>query len=233
MVHSHETFTEDQLLPISALQHLVFCPRQWGLMYLERLWQENLFTSEGALLHEKAHDGSSELQGELLVARGVWLRSLELGLVGVADVVEFRPAHKDEGGVALPGREGLWLPRPVEYKRGRPKPDDCDKIQLCAQALCLEEMLKAAIPEGDIFYGQPRRRQRVPFDAELRRRTRELAARLHELTRAGRTPPARWRPSCRSCSLLELCLPRACGEKSARRYLASNLGRILRKEEPS
>lgn len=226
-------FSEDQLLPISALQHLAFCERQWGLMYLERLWQENLLTSEGALLHEKAHEGPSELQGELLVARGVWLHSLALGLVGVADVVEFRPAHGDEKGASLPGRQGSWLPRPVEYKHGRSKPDDCDKIQLCAQALCLEEMLEVAIPEGDIFYGRPRRRQQVAFDARLRRRTREMAARLHELTQAGRTPPARWRPSCRSCSLLELCLPRACGKKSARRYLVSNLERILREEEPS
>ena len=213
------TFQEGELLPIAALQHLAFCERQWGLMYLENQWQENRLTAQGGLLHKKAHQGGRELREGIVLTRGLRLHSLRLGLVGVADLVEFHPAG-DNPGVELPGLKGLWRPRPVEYKRGRPKVGDWDLVQLCAQALCLEEMLGVEVPQGDIFYGQPRRRLEVELDAGLRRRSEELCRRLHRLTRAGVTPPPRDGPHCRSCSLVELCLPKLSGRARVSAYLA-------------
>jgi len=211
-------YNEDDLLLVSAFQHLAFCERQWGLMYLENIWAENPLTVEGRQLHERADEAETEVRGDVRIARGLRLQSLRLGLTGRADVVEFHrlpladeePGDDDQtsSGIQLEGVAGLWRPFPVEYKRGRPKPDHCDKVQLCAQALCLEEMLQVAVLSGAIFYGQPRRRYDVPLDRALRDETEKLAARLHELTSAARTPSARYEKKCRSCSLLSFCLPK-------------------------
>jgi len=227
-------FPEDDLLPISALQHLAFCERQWALIHLEGAWAENRLTAEGSVLHERVHEAQSESRGQVRIVRGLRLRSLRLGLTGIADVVEFRrcpapPAQADEtaaapivGGVRLPGAAGRWIPFPVEYKRGRPKLDPCDEVQLCAQALCLEEMLEVSIPEAALFYGQPMRRTRVPLTVSLRKRTESLAARLHELVRLRVTPPPVYEKKCQSCSLLPLCLPRRLTHRpSIEHYLAS------------
>lgn len=229
-------YTEDELLPISALQHLVFCERQWALIHLEGLWEENPLTVEGRFLHDRVDVSETEVRGNLRIARSLPLRSLRLGLSGKADVVEFHrllpemESDAPEGrnrAIALPDVPGLWTPFPVEYKRGRPKADPCDKVQLCAQALCLEEMLNAAIPGGALFYGKPRRRYEVGFDPSLREETEALAARLHELHRAGKTPSARYEPKCENCSLMAQCLPRITGSgKSARKYLAGALDQI-------
>lgn len=219
-------FSEDELLPISALQHLVFCERQWALIHLEQQWSENRLTAEGRILHDKAHGGQRESRGDFRIARGLRIHSLRLGLSGIADVVEFRRSL-DGRGVKLAGIEGAWLPFPVEYKRGRPKSNRCDEIQLCAQALCLEEMLTATIFGGALFYGTHRRRYEVLFDSSLRDRTEELAARLHELADTGKTPPAVYEKKCESCSLISLCLPKiATGKKSVGRYLASILDKV-------
>lgn len=193
-------FAEDDLLPLSALQHLLFCERQCALIHVEGLWAENRLTVEGRHLHDKAHDGPSETRAGVRIARGLALRSLRLGLVGKADVVEFHPPASS-GGAARPF--------PVEYKRGKPKRDDSDRVQLCAQGLCLEEMLSVEVPAGALFYGRTRHRLDVALDATLRRRTEEAAARLHELIARGRTPRAVREPKCESCSLLDLCLPDA------------------------
>ena len=202
-------FDEDDLLPLSALQHLAFCERQWGLIHLEGLWEENRLTAEGRILHERAHDGDSESRPGLRIVRGLRLRSLRLGLSGIADVVEFQREQGNE------------RPFPVEYKRGRPKPEHSDKIQLCAQALCLEEMLETKVESGALFYGRTRRRLDVSFDPALRTETELTAQRLHILNREAKTPPARMQPKCRSCSLLEQCLPRTAGAgKSAQGYLS-------------
>ena len=212
-------YSEDQLLPISALQHLQFCERQCALIHLEQIWAENRFTVEGQHLHERVHEVGDETRGDLRVARAVKLRSLRLGLVGVADVVEFHRTHESLG-IALAGAEGLWRPCPVEYKRGRPKPDLCDKVQLCAQAMCLEEMLNAAIPYGEIFYGKPRRRLEVPLDKGLRQTGENTAKQLHELIHGGRTPLAVYGKKCESCSLKDVCLPKTAGkQKSVSDYL--------------
>lgn len=210
-------YAEDELLAISALQHLAFCERQWGLIHLEGAWAENQLTAEGRVLHERAHEADWEVRGDQCIARGLPLRSLRLGLVGVADVVEFFP---DPAGTALPRAKGHWRPMPVEYKRGRPKRGSCDEVQLCAQALCLEEMLDTPIPEGALFYGQTRRRSDVTFGPELRAQTEALAQRLHALTAGGRTPSAAYaKAKCDRCSIREQCMPKTAGEgKKTGRY---------------
>lgn len=198
-------YSEDDLLPISALQHVVYCERQAALIHIERLWSENVHTVEGHHLHEKAHEPGHETRGAVRVVRGLALRSLALGIAGVADVVEFR-------------REGGALrPFPIEYKKGKPKRHDADQVQLCAQAICLEEMLQCDVREGALFYGKTRRRMEVRFDGELRDRTHSAAALFRALIEQRRTPPARYGAKCRDCSLLDLCRPRA-AERSAHRY---------------
>lgn len=200
-------YTEDDLLPISALQHLRFCERQCALIHLEGAWAENRLTAEGRNMHERVHEQKGELRDGVWIGRGVRLRSLRLGLIGVSDVVEFHRVTAK--GTTLPNLPGLWRPRPVEYKRGRPKPDDCDRVQLCAQAMCLEEMLGVDIPEGDIFYGTPRRRETVALDEPLRRSCENTAMQLHDLIANGITPPAVAMPKCKNCSLVGVCMPTA------------------------
>lgn len=211
-------FTEDDLLPLSGLQHLVFCERQWGLIHIEQQWLENRFTAEGRLLHEKADSGPPETRPGVRIARGLALRSLRLGLSGRADVVEF----PQDGGPPLP----------VEYKRGKPKPDDCDEVQLCAQAMCLEEQLGVSIPQGALYYGQRARRTVVAFTPALRQRVEQLSARMHELYRAGRTPAAEYGRKCGSCSLHAVCEPKALASRqSAARYFRNSLAAALQREE--
>lgn len=223
-------FDEDDLLPLSALQHLLYCERQWGLIHLEGLWQENLLTAEGRILHERAHDQGVVSRGDLRVAYGLSVRSLKLGLIGKADVVEFHRLRAPDGsplddlssgGVRLAGVSGFWQPVPVEYKRGHPKPNHCDEAQLCAQALCLEEMLGASIPDAALYYGSEHRRCGVTLDEALRSETLRTIERLHSLTQVGRTPPPLYRrEKCDRCSLIDVCLPRAAdGRHSARKYL--------------
>ena len=217
----------DNFLPLAGIQHYAFCPRQWALIYIEQAWEDNVLTVEGRLLHERV-DNPLELEarGDLFIARSVYLASQTLGLSGIADVVDFRRLNSiDQGqGALLPNRSGYWMPHPVEYKRGRPKRDDRDKVQLCAQAICLEELLGVHIEEGDLFYGEIRRRQRVVFDTALRKRVYDLAAEMHVLFAEGVTPPAKVGPNCRECSLVGLCLPKlAKKSRSVARYLSSAL----------
>jgi CRISPR-associated exonuclease Cas4 len=198
----------DGSFPLSALQHFAFCPRQCALIHVERLWAENTLTAEGRVLHDRTHDAGSESRGDLRIARALPLQSTALGLHGVADVVEF---HRQPAGT--------WRPFPVEYKRGRPKHAPIDAVQLCAQAICLEEMLATSVPAGALFYGTTHRRHDVVFDEALRDETRQLAAEVHALLASGRTPPPVYAPKCRSCSLLDLCRPQAV-TRSASAHLA-------------
>lgn len=180
----------DDALPLSGLQHLAFCPRQWALIHLEQVWSENRLTAEGRLLHERADLPGQSRRANLRTVRGMLLHSSRLRLTGRADIVEFRPE-----------------PFPVEYKRGKRKPTDCDLVQLCAQALCLEEMLNTSVPSGAIFYGEPRRRLEVEFSASLRSRAEQLVATMHRLYAAHETPPAVPARHCDRCSLIDRCLP--------------------------
>lgn len=217
-----EPYAEADCLPLSALQHLLFCERQCALIHLEGVWADNAFTVEGSHMHKKADDKGYESRGDVRSARGLSLRSLRLGLVGKADVVEFhRRGADDPSAVAVPGIDGRWAPFPVEFKRGHPKRNRCDEVQVCAQALCLEEMLGAAILEGALFYGQTKHRLGIVFDSSLRDETEKTVARLHGLMAARVTPRAIREPKCDNCSLLNHCLPGSLAPgRSAARYLA-------------
>jgi CRISPR-associated exonuclease Cas4 len=206
-------YTEEDLIPLSALQHLVFCERQCALIHVEQLWDESRFTAEGRIMHERVHEGGEESRGNVRIERGVPLRSLKLGVIGKADVVEFH--H---------GEEGKWRPFPVEHKRGKPKPDQCDKVQLCAQALCLEEMLGVEVSSGAVFYGRTRHRLDVEFDKTLRDETERVARQAHDLIKSGVTPKPVYTKKCKSCSLGEHCLPHVLQkERSVKRYLKQAL----------
>ena len=244
-------------IPISALQHLVFCERQCALIHIEGLWAENRLTVEGRTLHKKAHNDDPGPRGGgrhlsrpgVRIVRALALASESLGLIGKADIVEFHTgstrADAARGGAALRAASDEFLigpalptepdattepshhshqptPFPIEYKRGRPKSHDADKIQLCAQALCLEEMLGVRVPAGALFYGATRRRQDVMFDDALRAKTLDAIARLRALLAAGVTPRVKREKKCDRCSMLHLCLPDGTGpSRSARRYIDS------------
>ncbi|TCH98148.1 CRISPR-associated protein Cas4 [Roseococcus sp. SYP-B2431] len=202
---------EDALIPLSALQHHLFCPRQCALIHVEQLWAEDAATAEGRLLHEKVDAGRPESRPGLRVARGLALRSIALGVSGKADAVEFRG--------------GPPQPFPVEYKRGKPKPHRADEVQLCAQAICLEEMFGQPVPEGALFYGVTRRRMAVAFDAELRALTARVADEARQNILTGRTPLPVPMAACRRCSMLDLCQPeRLAAPPSVARWLARQLG---------
>ena len=208
---------EDDLLQLSGLQHFAFCRRQWALIHIEQQWRENLRTVEGDLFHRRAHDEQQrERRGDTLILRGLPVFSRTLGISGKCDVVEF---HAASHGIPLHGEEGLWLPFPVEYKRGAPKVHDADRLQLCAQAMCLEEMLCCSIPEGALFYGETRRRTAVLFTDELRGQVAAMLEEMRQLLRRGHTPKVRPSRSCNACSLKELCLPALLGRRSAQEYL--------------
>ncbi|MCJ8503089.1 CRISPR-associated protein Cas4 [Desulfatitalea alkaliphila] len=209
-------FSEASLLPLSALQHLLYCERQCALIHIEQAWVENRYTAEGRLLHDRVDIPRSESRRDIRQAFAVALCSSRLGLVGKADVVEF---HRVQTETTSAGSRS-WRPFPVEYKRGRPKKRNHDKVQLCAQALCLEEMLSTEVPEGALYYGKIRRRTKVAFDASLRRQTEAAAQRLHALVSGRRTPPAVYSPACDNCSFLESCLPKTLNRRSSvRQYL--------------
>jgi len=214
-------FEEEDLLPISALSHLLFCERRAALIYIENLWDENLYTTEGHHLHDRAHLSDTEVRGDLRIVRGLYLRSLRLGLTGKADVVEFHRSSDDtQKGTRLEGVSGFWSPFPVEYKRGRLRHEKEYEVQLCAQALCLEEMLNVHVPVGALYYGKTARRLEVAFDDSLRRETEDAARSLHALCRKGETPRARYEKKCDKCSMRDLCMPKTTGVKrNVKRYL--------------
>ena len=213
--------SEQVFLPLSGIQHFAFCRRQWALIHIENLWAENVRTVEGNILHERAHDEAfTELRGDVLTVRGLRIASPRLGLNGVCDVVEF---HRNPDGVSLHGREGRWLPYPVEYKRGKPKEDDCDQLQLCAQAMCLEGMFVCQIPEGSLFYGETRRRQKVAFTQELRSRVESMAAEMREYYARRHTPSAKPSKACNACSLKDVCLPKLTKREPVSAYIHAHI----------
>lgn len=198
-------YTQDDLLPLSGIQHFLFCRRQWALIHIEQQWKENALTAEGRIIHKRADDPFfTETRNGTVTARSVPVASYRLGFSGMCDVVEFIPSPD---GVKLPNRHGLFLPVPIEYKRGREKRDHSDETQLCAQAMCLEEMLSTSIPRGYLYYGETRRRVEIEFTAELRRLVQEMSAEMHNYYSRGYTPRVKPFKGCRSCSLADVCLP--------------------------
>ncbi|AGF80042.1 CRISPR-associated exonuclease, Cas4 family [Desulfocapsa sulfexigens DSM 10523] len=208
-----QMFTEDNLHMLSALQHLLFCPRQCALIHIEQLWEENRLTAEGRIMHERVHKAGRESRKDKRIEYDLPLHSLELGIAGRADVVEF---YKIDKG---------WQPFPVEYKRGKAKKDDSDRVQLCAQAICLEEMLGIEIEKGAMFYGTTHRRLEVVFDNRLRQKTRDTSERLHLLLASKQTPKPEYSNKCKSCSFESLCLPKVL---SKRKKVAHYLEKMLK-----
>ena len=219
----------DDYLLMSGIQHFCFCRRQWALIHLEQQWTENLRTVEGHLLHENCHDETfHEKRGDLLTVRGMRVISHRLRLTGACDVVEFRA---DPDGVPLAGQEGLWLPMPVEYKHGSPKEIDADRLQLCAQAMALEEMLVCEIPRGALFYAEPHRRELVELTPELRQKTCKMAAEMNDYFARGYTPKVKPGKHCNACSLKELCLPTLCRRVDAQKYVQTHLEETAKEGE--
>jgi len=232
-------YTEEDFLPLSAIQHLIFCERQCALIHLERIWADNTLTLEGRHLHKRVDEEAPrrELRGDLVILRGLPLHSYQLGLVGRADVVELHryDENMDQGenspelGLTavfdnLPGR---WAVVPVDYKRGKPKQEPSDRSQICAQALCLEEMLGVRIVHGYLYYGSQHKREEVHFTEDLRCLTMNAAKRLHELTDGGRTPICEEQPKCKNCSILEFCIPQVfVPEKKSTKYVEKCLSDI-------
>lgn len=211
--------TDDDLVPLSALQHYLYCPRQCALIHIERLWQENRQTAEGRVLHTKADKPKLERRKGVRTVTAMPLAASELGIAGIADVVEFHATTEGEQAF------------PVEYKRGRPKAHRADEVQLCAQALCLEAMLSQPVPAGALYYGQTRRRHDVAFDSELRQLTLDTIAAVRTMLASGVTPTARYEPKrCDACSLYDLCQPKLLGRK---RSVAAWLTAQWHQEDPA
>lgn len=214
-------YSEDDFLQLSGLQHFQFCRRQWALIHIEKQWSENFRTTDGALMHKNAHDcGYRESRGNLVITRGVSVFSSRLGISGQCDVLEY---HQSQQGVPLMGKSGLWQPYPVEYKRGSPRDDPADAMQLCAQAMCLEDMLCCDIPEGALFYGEPRRRIVIPFSPALRQQVETAVEEMHQLYRRGYTPKIKPTKACNACSLKELCLPKLMKNRPVSQYLSHTM----------
>lgn len=198
-------YSPEDLLPLSGIQHFLFCRRQWALIHVERQWQENALTAEGRILHSRVDDPFfTEKRKGVLIARSVPVASTALGLFGVCDVVEFTESPE---GIHLPGREGTFLPAPVEYKHGKPKQEQSDEAQLCAQAICLEDMLAISIPIGYLYYGRTRCRLAVNLTRDLRDRVYKAAQEMHAYFQRGYTPRVKPFKGCKSCSLADVCLP--------------------------
>lgn len=218
--------SERGILMLSGLQHFAYCRRQWALIHVEQQWQENLHTAEGQVFHRRAHDEQqTEVRGDTIIVRGMRVQSERLGISGICDVVEFT---RSPDGIALAGREGCYQVHPVEYKKGAPKEHQADELQLCAQAMCLEEMLLCRIDEGSLFYGEPRRRTRVTFSPELRAQAEQMIGEMHQLDERGHTPRVKRHKGCSACSLKEICLPGMDRVPAASAYLRAH----VREETP-
>lgn len=215
-------YTDDELLSLSGIQHFCFCRRQWALIHVEQQWLDNLRTQEGHFVHERVDDPFfNESRGDVVVSRAFPLVSYTLGLTGIADVIEF---IRSDAGIPVPDRDGRWLIRPVEYKRGKPKIDERDEVQLAAQVMCLEEMFGVHIDAADFYYNEIRRREHVAITDELRNRVRSLAGEMHTIFRNGITPEAETGKHCSLCSLADICVPKLTKKKNpVRNYLGKHI----------
>lgn len=217
-----QVYNEDDYLNLAGIQHFAFCQRQWALIHIEKQWSDNLKTVEGELLHKIAHDGQAfEKRGDILISRGMPVFSPTLGMNGVCDVVEF---HRDENGVNLFAREGRYKVYPVEYKRGKSKESNIDKLQLAAQAMCLEEMLCCDVSEGFLYYGEVRHRVSVYINDILKQEVKQALEQMHAYYKRQYTPKVKLTNSCKSCSLQNLCIPKLGRCKSVKEYITKRIG---------
>lgn len=214
---------EEDYILLSGIQHFVYCRRQWALIHVEDQWAENERTISGQLFHHNAHDEKKiEKRGDQIIMRGLRIKSENLKVSGICDVVEF---HRNENGISLSKYSGNWLPYPIEYKLGKPKPHDADELQLCAEAMCLEDMLVCTIPEGSLFYGKTKRRETVYFSEDMREKVKACFVEMHKLIRSGYTPAAKYNKGCEACSLKDICLPELSSVKSVDHYIDESLNK--------
>lgn len=201
-------YNEEELLALSGIQHIAFCERQWALIHIERQWADNLRTVEGQHLHNKVNNPFIfESRGNEIIARSVPIVSYHLGLYGIADIIEFEKTENKENAIKIPNKNGYYIPYPIEYKRGKEKMDDRDEVQLCAQAICLEEMFNIKINKAYIYYGETRHRKEIELNNNLRDRVEELSQKMHDLYKKGITPKAEKKKGCKLCSLIDICMP--------------------------
>ena len=216
-------YNEEDLLLLSGIQHFKFCPRQWALIHVEQQWQENVLTAKGHIFHELAHEGRTDKRSGLIVSRGLQIVSYQLGLRGQCDVVEW---HMCDEGVPIAGRDGLWLPMPIEYKRGKQGfHTHADELQLCAQAICLEHMcLCRRIESAQLYYGENRWRFVIELTDELRKEVCKTVLEMHQYFERGYTPKVKPTKACRNCSLADICLPSLMKRPTVSEYMSSMLG---------
>ncbi|GGI13096.1 CRISPR-associated protein Cas4 [Galliscardovia ingluviei] len=220
-VHISTSYSEDEWLQLSGIQHYAFCARQWALIHIEQQWIDNYLTTAGSIEHERVDDyQQSESRGNTLILRSLRVFNPILGISGICDVVEF---HSNPHGIHLSKRQGSWIPYPVEYKHGKPKEIDADRLQLCAEAMCLEYMLSCDVPEGSLFYQHTKRREIVTFNTELREQVQQYCKQMHDYFNRGYTPKAKFRPRCKSCSLLDICQPKMLNSTSAKAYIQQTI----------
>jgi CRISPR-associated exonuclease Cas4 len=226
---SDTRYTDDELLSLSGIQHFCFCKRQWALIHVEQQWQDNLRTQEGHFVHERVDDPFlNESRGDVFISRAFPLVSYSLGLTGIADVIEYT---RSDAGIPIPNHDGRWTMKPVEYKRGKPKIDERDEVQLCAQVMCLEEMFGMRIDEADFYYNEIRRRQSIPITAGLRNLVRSLADEMHTVFRKSITPEAESGKNCSQCSLIDVCVPKLTKKRaSVDNYLRKHITAALEKD---
>lgn len=205
-------YNEDELLLLSGIQHFYYCQRQWALIHVEQQWEENVSTFQGRELHERADNPFiKEARKDIYISRSVPIVSHTLGLYGITDVVEYR---LNDSGIPLRGKKGLWMPRPVEYKRGKEKSNQVDEVQLCAQAMCIEEMCDVEISEADLFYFRTKKRVKIVLDEDLRAEVKRICMQMHKIFKSKITPGTpKKQTNCRTCSLFDICMPRLTGKK--------------------
>ena len=217
-------YDDEQMLMLSGIQHFVYCPRQWALIHIEQIWDENRFTAEGQILHKQADDPLyRQKNGECVTLRSVSIASKELGLYGFSDVVELRPSDCTTDCIQHPSYPGYWKPYPIEYKRGHSKPDERDEVQLAAQVICLEEMHDIKIDHAYLFYWEVRRREDIAINENLRQLTKQYADEMHRIFETGIVPKAEKSRKCHNCSLFDICLPDTKVKLLAKNYLKKNL----------
>lgn len=217
-------YEEDDMLMLSGIQHFAFCPRQWALIHIEQQWEENRLTIEGEIMHQHVDDPFyRQKMGHVICLRSVSIASKQLGLYGLSDIIELHPTDIHDNAILHPKYSGYWLPYPIEYKHGKPKENNVDAVQLTAQAMCLEEQYGIHIAEGALYYGEIRSREVVEFTEELRDEVMQLAKSMHEVFESQQLPKAHKQPHCKSCSLKDVCLPKASEKQLASDYLKVNL----------
>lgn len=218
------SYTEDDMLMLSGIQHYRFCPRQWALIHLEQQWNDNRLTIEGQLLHKHVDDPFYRQKcGDFITLRSVNIVSYELGLYGISDAIELQPSDNDKDAIQHPKYQGCWIPVPVEYKHGKPKKNEVDEVQLAAQAMCLEEMYSIHVTSGAFFYGEIRHRVEVEITSNLRDIVRTCAKEMHDIYLSRQIPSASKGKHCDKCSLKDICMPeiKECGNVET--YLKNNL----------